>query len=95
MFSRRGSVIQYCQSWRDLTAAEVAEFSADKRRAVCHLDKGHVGDHEDKIMELSWSNGGWPRQRLYPSALRAETALVSKKDLAKAQEILREADQHD
>lgn len=71
-FTRRGLAIHYCQSWRDLTNAEISAFAAEKVRAVCHLNKGHVGDHEDKILELSWSSGGWPRAELYPSSQRKE-----------------------
>jgi hypothetical protein len=66
-FSRRATIINYCQSWRDLTTAEMSVFHAVKTRATCHLDKGHCGDHEDKILELRWSSGGWPRIDLYPS----------------------------
>jgi hypothetical protein len=65
VFTKRGTGIQYCQSWRDLTAAEISMFYAEKQRATCHLNKGHVGDHEDKILELAWSTGGWPRAELY------------------------------
>jgi hypothetical protein len=70
VFSRRGTNVQYCQSWKDLTTAEMSTFSAEKTRAVCHLNKGHLGDHEDKILELAWASGGWPNAHLYPAKLR-------------------------
>lgn len=69
MFSRRGANVRYCQSWKDLTTAEMAKFFSNKTRAVCHLNKDHLGRHEDKILEVAWSPGGWPR-----------TVLVSTRD---------------
>lgn len=73
MFSRRNSIrTTYCQSWRDLTAAEVSVFSAEKTRATCHLDKKHRGDHEDKILGLAWGTGGWPRPEVYPIEQRTQ-----------------------
>jgi hypothetical protein len=65
MFSRLGASVRHCQSWKDLTAEEVVQFSAEKRRAVCHLNRGHLGDHQDKILALSWSAASWPNNRLY------------------------------
>ncbi len=93
IFSQRTAARQYCQSWRELTAAEVSAFHAVKLRATCHLNKGHVGDHEDKVLELAWSTGGWPNQHLYSSRLRANAQTpVSKKDMAKINEILAQSE---
>jgi hypothetical protein len=72
MFSRRAAAnVRYCPSWKDLTTEEVARHSADKTRAVCHMNKGHHGDHGDKILGLAWAVGGWPRTQFYPLQHRA------------------------
>jgi len=76
VFSRRGASIQYCQSWKDMTTAEIAKFSAAKTRAVCHLAKGHFGDHEDKVLELAWPAGGWPRAEFRSLSKRVQDASV-------------------
>lgn len=71
MFSRRAATnVHYCQSWKDLTTQEVTKYMAAKTRAVCHLNKGHLGGHEDKILGLAWAAGGWPRSEFYAAESR-------------------------
>jgi hypothetical protein len=52
-----------------LTAEEVVTFTAPKPRATCHLNKGHFGDHEDKILGVAWNVAG-RREPVYWAAER-------------------------
>lgn len=64
MLSRMGANVHHCQSWKDLTNEDIARFFAQKKRAVCHLNKGHKGDHQDKILNLAWP-ATWARGDFY------------------------------
>lgn len=65
MFIARAPIVRYCQSWKDLTTAEITQYGAVKNRATCHMKKEHTGDHQDTVLGLAWSRGGWPNTVLY------------------------------
>lgn len=77
MFSRRAATnTGWCQSWKDLTQEEMVTFSASKTRATCHLNRDHAGDHEDKILGVSWTSAGWPNNRVYWSSRRDQSTTL-------------------